>query len=142
MKRTITRTVLASACLFFAVSIFSAPDANAGEFGDLNKKMLEARDSLLTLLKNKEKRGPAQQKLVKESADAVSAQLKKMKAPAGKEAQFKEMSEAWYAFKKTRENELVPAILAGKQEEAEKIGGGIQKTRFKKFTEISAELDK
>lgn len=136
------RRTLASLCLCCTLALFSAANANAGEFGELNKKMVAARDSLLTLLKNKEKRGPDQQKLVKQTADAVSAQLAKMKAPAGKEAKFKEMSEAWHAFKKTREKELVPAILAGRQEVAEKIAGGIQKSRFKKFTELSAELDK
>jgi hypothetical protein len=99
-----------------------------------------ARESLVTLMVNKDKRGADQQKLVKDTADAVSAHLAKMKAPAGKEAQFKELVETWNAFKKTREAELVPAILAGKDDEAKKLAGGIQKERITKCQQLVGEL--
>ena len=39
----------------------------------------------------------------------------------------------WSAFKKTREDELVPMILGGKQADAEKLAGGVQKERFQKI---------
>ncbi|MBI4828859.1 MAG: hypothetical protein HY804_08630 [Nitrospinae bacterium] len=124
-----------------AFSAFTGP-AFAGAFGDLKMKATDARESLVAMLKNKDKRGPDQQKLVKDTADAVSAALGKLKAPAGKEAQFKELSDNWNAFKKTREEELVPAILAGKQEEADKIATGIQRERLKKVFDMCDELDK
>lgn len=122
------------------IPIFAVP-SYAGEFGELKKKVTEARESLVTLLKNKDKRGSDQQKLVKDTADAVSAALAKMKAPAGKDAQFKELADNWNAFKKTREDELVPAILASKQEEAEKIATGIQRERLKKVFDACDALD-
>jgi hypothetical protein len=122
------------------VPIFAVP-SYAGEFGELKKKVTEARESLVTLLKNKDKRGADQQKLVKDTADAVSAALAKMKAPAGKDAQFKELVDAWGAFKKTREDELVPAILAGKQEEADKLATGVQRERLKKVFDSCDALD-
>ncbi|MBI4665940.1 MAG: hypothetical protein HY751_05945 [Nitrospinae bacterium] len=125
--------------LLFVFTIFSA---NAGEFGDLKKKVNDAREAFVTLLKNKDKRGADQQKLVKDTADAVSAALAKMKSPAGKDAQFKELSDTWAAFKKTREDELVPMVLAGKQEDAEKLAGGIQKERLGKVNALCDELDK
>ena len=118
-----------------------AVPASAGEFGDLRTKMSAARESLVTMMLHKEQRGPEQQKLVKDTADAVSAQLAKMKAPAGKEAQFKELVETWAAFKKTRETELVPLIIKGKDDEAKKIGGGIQKERITKCQNLIGELD-
>jgi hypothetical protein len=93
------------------------------------------------MLVNKDKRGPDHQKVVKDTADAVSAKLAKMKAPAGKEAQFKELVDNWNAFKNTREKELVPAILKGNDEEAKKIAGGIQKERYTKCQTITSELD-
>ena len=114
----------------------------AGEFGDLKSKMSAARESLLTLMMKKDKRGPDQQKLVKDSANEVSAYLAKLKAPAGKEAQFKELSETWAAFKKTRETELVPAILKGEEDKAQSIGGGIQKERISRCMALIAEMDK
>ncbi len=134
MKKFIS-TIIISGFLFVSTL------ANAGQFGDLHTKVVEARDALITMVKNTDKRGPAQQKLVKDSADAVSAMIATMKAPAGKEAQFKEMSDNWAAFKKTREEELVPLILAGKQEEGKKIAMGIQKVRLTKVLTLTKELD-
>jgi hypothetical protein len=128
--------ILASVGLIgFAVS------ANAGEFGDLRTKLSAARESLVAMLLHKDQRGPEQQKLVKDTADAVSAQLAHMKAPPGKEAQFKELVENWNAFKSTREKELVPAILKGNDEEAKKIAGGIQKERITRCQTLTSELE-
>lgn len=127
--------------VFVAIFLFVlAIQANAGEFDDLRTKMSAARESLVAMMIHQEQRGPSQQKLVKDTADAVSAQLAKMKAPAGKEAQFKELVETWSAFKKTRETELVPLILQGKDAEAKKIGGGIQKERITKCQTLINEL--
>jgi hypothetical protein len=127
--------------LFVALMSLTAVQwAHANEFTDLRTELSAARESLVTLLTNKDKRGADQQKIVKATADAVSAHLAKMKAPAGKEAQFKELNEAWNAFKKTREVELVPAILAGKDDEARKLAGGIQKERITKCQQMVGEL--
>jgi hypothetical protein len=115
--------------------------ASAGEFTDLRTKLTAARESLITLMVNKDKRGADQQKLVKDTADAVSAQLAKMKAPAGKDAQFNELVSNWKAFKETREKELVPAILKGDDETAKKLAGGIQKERYTKCQTLTSELD-
>lgn len=123
-----------------ALTGISAP-ANAGEFSELRVLLTAARESLVSMLVNKDKRGPDHQKVVKDTADAVSAKLAKMKAPAGKEAQFKELVDNWNAFKNTREKELVPAILKGNDDEAKKIAGGIQKERYTKCQTITSELD-
>ena len=115
--------------------------ANASEFGDLNAKISAARSTLISLMLHADQRGAAQQKEVKDTADAVSAMIAKMKVPAGKEAQFKEMSAAWAAFKKTREDELVPLVLKGKDDEAKKLAGGIQKERLMKVKDLIGEMD-
>lgn len=129
------------AIVVFAVFGFGATSAAlANEFEDLRTEMTAARESLVTLVINKDKRGADQQKLVKETADKVSAHLAKMKAPAGKEAQFKELNEVWAAFKKTRETELVPAVLAGKDDDAKKLVNGIQKERYTKCQQLVGEL--
>ena len=114
--------------------------AQANEFEDLRTEMTAARESLVTLVVNKDKRGADQQKLVKETADKVSAHLAKMRAPAGKEAQFKELSDTWAAFKKTREIDLVPAVLAGKDDDAKKLVNGIQKERYTKCQQLLGDL--
>jgi hypothetical protein len=129
------------ASLFVALlALTAAPWANANEFATLRTELSAARESLITLLTNKDKRGADHQKVVKDTADAVSARLAKMKAPAGKEAQFKELVDNWNAFKKTREEELVPAILSGKDAEAKKLAGGVQKDRYTKCQQMVSEL--
>jgi hypothetical protein len=122
------------------VTLCNSTLAQANEFADLRGKLSAARESLVTMLVNKDKRGADHQKVVKDTADAVSAHLAKLKAPAGKEQQLKELTETWNAFKKTREVELVPAILAGKEDEAKKLAGGIQKDRITKCQQLVGEL--
>lgn len=122
------------------VAMAGTSSALANDFKDLRAKMTAARESLITMTTDKTKRGPDQQKLVKDTADAVSAAIAKLKAPAGKEAQFKEMVDTWNAFKKTRETELVPLILAGKEDDALKIAGGIQKQRFAQCLSLVGDL--
>lgn len=133
------RRALVSLLAALAVLPFALP-AQANEFSELRSQLSAARESLVTMLTNKDKRGADQQKLVKDTADAVSAKLARMKAPAGKEAQFKELNETWAAFKKTREVDLVPAILAGRDDEARKLAGGIQRERITRCQELVSEL--
>lgn len=121
-------------------SLLVALPAHANEFAELRSQLSAARESLVTLMVNKDKRGPDQQKLVKDTANAVSAKLAKLKPPAGKEAEFKELVQTWEAFKTTREVDLVPAILAGKDDEARKIAGGIQKERITKAQQLVGQL--
>ncbi len=124
----------------FGLMTLAAGPLYANDFKDLRTKLTAARESLITMATDKTKRSPEQQKLVKDTADTVSTALSKLKAPAGKEAQFKELQETWAAFKKTRETELVPAILSGKEDEALKIAGGVQKTRFAKCLSLVGDL--
>ena len=129
------------AVLSFAfASVLVTPWAHAEDFKDLRAKMTVARETLVTLATDKAKRGAEQQKLVKDTANAASVLLHQLKAPVGKEAQFKALVETWGAFKKTRETELVPLILAGKEEEALKLAGGIQKERINKCMSLLGEL--
>lgn len=133
MKNIVTRIVSVALASF-------ALTAGAGEFGDLRTEVSAARESLISMMLHADQRGPADQKKVKDTADAVSAHLAKMKAPAGKEAQFKELLDTWKAFKDTREKELVPAILKGNDPKAKEIAGGIQKERITKCQSLISEL--
>jgi hypothetical protein len=130
---------LIAAVAMFAIMLGSS--ANASEYTDLQAKMTAARESLVAMMLHADKRGPEQQKLVIDTANAVSEQLAKMKAPAGKEAKFKELVDNWAAFKQTRENELTTAILKGDDAKAKEIAGGIQKERLAICKERIEELD-
>lgn len=135
MKKLLAGLV-ASCFLFIAVS------AQAGQFGDLITKIGEARNALLAMEKYSDKRGANQQKLVKDTASAVSAMLAKMKAPEGKEVKFKELVDTWNAFKKTRESLLVPSLISGKKDEAYKVAHGMQQERLDTMYVLCDELDK
>lgn len=135
MKKLLAGLVVSS-FLFIAVS------AQAGQFGDLITKIGEARNALLVMEKYSDKRGADQQKLVKDTADAVSSMLAKMKAPEGKEVKFKELVDTWSAFKKTRESQLVPSILSGKKDDAFKAAHGMQQERLDTMYVLCDELDK
>lgn len=128
--------------LIILAAVFTALTAQAGDISDLRQKMIEARRTLYILMDDVKQRGADQQKRVKETADAVNAKIAAIKVPAGKEAKFKELAATWHAFKKTREEDLVPLILSGKQMEAEKLATGVQNERFKKMMSLCDELEK
>ncbi|MBN2653680.1 MAG: hypothetical protein JXR79_00995 [Nitrospirae bacterium] len=127
--------------MFFAVAAL-ATAAFAGQFNDLKIKIDEARKTLVTMVQQKDKRGPDQQKVVKETADAVSAAISSIKAPAGKESQYNDLVSTWNAFKKTREEDIVPMLLANKEAEAKKLATGIQQERLNKLLVLCDTLDK
>ena len=102
----------------------------------LKAGLMEARTTLLAMVKNPKMRDAAQQAKVKASMDDFTKMLAATTPPAGKEAALKELSETTAAYKTTREEELVPALLAGKQAEAEKLAGGVQKQRYEKMLSI------
>lgn len=121
----ISRTLMIAALLLGA-----ALPTWAGEFTVIKEEIKTARQALVSMVLYREKRGPEQQKLVKDTADLVSEHLRKVSAPAKKAAEVKELKETWAAFKKTREEELVPAIMRNDRARYEKVAGGIQKERL------------
>lgn len=99
-----------------------------------------ARRAVIVMLGDRNKRGEYWQKMAKESAATVSDALSRIYAPPGKESLFNELLDTWEAFRKTREEVLVPLILAGKQAEAEKLAKGIQAERMKRTAQLCDAL--
>jgi hypothetical protein len=128
--------------LIGALLLVVSATASAGEFTVLKDEITAARASLVNMVTNRGKRGPAEQKLVKETAEAVSVHLSRLKAPQGKATEFQELKETWNAFKSTRENELVPAILANETEKVTRLGAVIQKARLERMYALIQILDK
>jgi len=121
--------------------LMSVP-AFAGEFSTLKEEIQAARQALVTMVLHRESRGPEQQKLVKETADLVNTHLGRLSAPAGKAFEFKELKDTWAAFKKTRETELVPAILKNDKPTYDRLGAGIQKERLDHMYALIATIEK
>lgn len=55
-------------------------------------------------------------------------------------AQAGEMKSVWESFKKTREEEILPAVYGGKYPLALKLARGVQEERFKRLIDISSAL--
>lgn len=122
--------------------ILAAVPASAADFTFLRQEIVAARQALVTMVLYRDKRGPEQQKLVQDTANAVSACFSKLKAPTGKAMEFNELRSTWDAFKRTREKELVPAILANERDKYEKIGAGVQKERLDRMYALITVLEK
>ena len=125
-----------------AFILISAMPSFGSEFAVLKEEIKTARQALVQLALYREKRSPEQFKLVKDTADLVSEHLRKLSPPAKKAAEFKELKETWAAFKKTREEELVPAIKQNDRARYEKIGAGIQKDRLERVYALIDIIEK
>ncbi len=123
-------------CLSLALAFPVAAATSA----DVKAALGPVRDSLMTMLKNADKRGPDQQALVKSSADKVSNLIKDLNVAADKKAKLDEMKKVWTDFNKVREAQVVPLILAGNTAEAEKLVTGEQKERLMNVIKLCDEL--
>jgi hypothetical protein len=125
-----TRALLGASVLVLTIAL----PAIAASPAECEAKIGEARTALLDLLGGKN--DPDQQKKVKDTADAVAPCIDGLKAPPGKDAQLSELKIVWREFKTTRETQLVPAILAGKTDEAKTLATGIQQERLNKINSL------
>jgi hypothetical protein len=113
----------------------------AGEPGDSMKTPLMAgRTSLLAMLDAPEADVPALEAEMNNAAAALDAVIATASANQDSAAKVKEFQVIWEEFKATRANELVPAIKAGKKDEAKALAQGIQAERMGKMKVILVEL--
>ncbi len=129
------------ALLLGASLLLASFPAAAGEFATLREEISAARASLVSMVTNRDRRGPLEQKQVKDTADAVSLHLARLKAPQGRSAEFQELVATWNAFKATREKELVPAILANDTAKVTRLGAVVQKERLDRMYALLKALE-
>lgn len=134
------RSVKGLRSLMFCASVLLALPVVAATPADVKAAIGPVRDSLMTMLKNADKRGPDQQALVKSSADKVSNLIKELSVAAEKKAKLDEMKKTWTDFNKVRETQVVPQILAGNVADAEKLVTGEQKERLMTVIKLCDEL--
>lgn len=121
-------------CLF----VLNVSFANAG-LHDLEKKISEARAAVVLMVENPDQRDAAHQKRAADTAKAVSSELFLLKVQKEKQKTLAELTTMWEAFRKTREEEFLPAILAGKNT---MTMDGIQKVRYVRILELCKALSK
>lgn len=121
-------------CLF----VLNASPVFAG-LHDLEKKISAARSAVVLMVENPDQRGEKQQRIAADTAKAVSSELFLLKVPKGKQKILDELITMWEAFRKTREEQIIPAILAGKNT---MTMDGIQKVRYVRILELCKALSK
>lgn len=132
------------ALVFVAVSSL-AVSALASPADTVLSALLKAREGLVTLLDTTDKaaQAPLQEtikKASKEVDDTVKATLADKATASDQATKFKAFKEIWEAFKKTRDTEIIPAVKAGKVDEAKALAKGIQAERLGKMKALLAEL--
>lgn len=125
------------------LSLISMPFAQAATICDVKAQLTEARAKLVDMLGMTDKAQQEEAKKAITSASealetALDALLKEGKVDKAKLTQFQE---TWTAFKKTREEEIIPAIQAGKVEVAKKVATTVQADRVKTMNEVIVGLD-
>lgn len=77
--------------------------------------------------------------------DGVAASLADKGTSAEQAAKLEEFKQVWGEFKKTRDEEIIPAIKAGKKDEAKQLATTVQAERMKKMkgtlTDLGAQPD-
>ncbi len=129
-----------SALLLGAASISWAATAV-----DVGNALMDARANLVAMLgsANKAEQEALHAKITAASAkvdEAVAAILADKATPADTAAKLTEFNTVWGEFKKTRENEIVPAVYAGKMDDAKALAKGIQAERIKQMKAILTGL--
>ena len=115
------------------VFMLSAGLVHAGMPEDACKALMEARGHLVTMLDASDK---ATQDDLKGKVQAASARLDEVLAAMAKgpdAAKAKDFKVVWEDFRKTRDNEIIPDIYAGKKAEAKALATGVQAERMKKM---------
>ncbi|MBF0145817.1 MAG: hypothetical protein HQL84_08040 [Magnetococcales bacterium] len=110
---------------------------HAGPLGDAIKAgMGEAREGIMGMLAAPDAAARAEKlAMVKSGTAKVEAVL--AGADPAKVAEFKAV---WTEFKNTRDTQLIPAIQAGKKDEAKALADGIQAERINKMKTILGGL--
>jgi hypothetical protein len=108
------------------------PAAWADHRSEVCAALVNARGALWSMM---EAKGKSAQDTLNVKVQAASTNLDSMLAGmTGTEAKVAaEFKAVWDQFKATRENEIIPAIYAGKATDAKKIAAGIQADRLSKM---------
>jgi Four helix bundle sensory module for signal transduction len=106
--------------------------------------LTKAREALVTMIDaDASKFDSLQADIDKATAsvdEALASALSDKTLSADKAKTFSDIKVVWEEFKTTRDTQIIPAVRAGKKDEAKAIATGVQAERFKKMNELLALL--
>lgn len=110
----------------------------------LHAKLNGVRAALMTMLSETDRvKQEAQHNIIKDITKEIDASFEEMINSSGTFREIsilKEARETWVAFRDIRDNEIVPAIYAGKTEKAAALAMGVQQERYNRFVALTKEL--
>ena len=109
--------------------------AGAATTDEACSTLMDVRGSLLAMLDSTEK---TTRDGFKRQVYSSSAQLESILAELvdSDNARAKAFKPVWESFKRTREQEIIPAVYAGKYSKAKSIASGIQSERMDKMKSV------
>lgn len=102
---------------------------------DLNSVRAELLTLLLATTPNAMENGVAKITVLSATIDTTFAYMGRQHFVEDVAVALTDANNTWQDFKKTRDDELIPAIMAGDLVLAKQLAGGIQKRRFNRFIE-------
>jgi diguanylate cyclase (GGDEF)-like protein len=110
----------------------------------LHAKLNGVRAALMTMLSETDRaKQEAQHNIIKDITKEIDASFVELINSSGTFREIsvlKEARETWVSFRDTRDNEIIPAIYAGKTEKAAALAMGVQKERYNRFVALTKEL--
>ena len=107
-------------------------------------KLNGVRAALMTMLSETDRvKQEAQHNIIKDITKEIDASFEGMINSSGTFREIsilKEARETWVAFRDARDNEIIPAIYAGKTGKVSALAVGIQKERYDRFVALTKEL--
>lgn len=130
-----------AASIFFLAFIFIAISVPADEISELSELVQEVREKLIVLLATTDKKKQVVYvDEIRQLSKDIDTTLEAIKDEEGTPVELKQkllkFEAVWVAFRTTRDQEIIPAILSGDQgkiEEAKRIATTTQAERFQKM---------
>lgn len=128
--------------IFFASIVFVAATSTAfaGKVEDIQTKLNQSRQQTMAMLSEMDK-GVLEMRYEEALASSkeVDARLQRAMADSSLLAQhmtLEEFKRVWNAFKTTRDQEIIPLLMAGKHAPARALAQQVQAARFKQMNDL------
>jgi response regulator RpfG family c-di-GMP phosphodiesterase len=114
-------------------------------FYDFKEKLTDVRRLLLTMILDRSSESLTEHEVsLMEITRAIDDNIARILGGEGEEeirAAVFEIKDVWAAFKKTRDEEIIPALHDGRFDDAAKLASGVQEERYRKFISIAELVD-
>lgn len=123
-----------------AVLVAMPSSAFAGKVEDIQTRLNQSRQQTMAMLSEADKSVlEMRYEEALASSKEVDASLQSAMADPSLRTQqvpLEEFKQVWEVFKTTRDQEIVPLLMAGKQDQARALAQNVQSSRFKRMNDL------